>query len=40
MEFTERFGEEDIDGVMDMFADSALWVLPSIIPMSGYQKII
>ena len=28
MEFTERFGEEDIDGVMDMFADSALWSPP------------
>ena len=23
-----RFGEEDIDGVMDMFADSALWSPP------------
>jgi len=28
MEFTMRFGEEDIDGVMEMFADSALWSPP------------
>ena len=28
MEFTKRFGNEDIEGVMDMFADSALWSPP------------
>ena len=28
MEFTQRFGKEDIEGVMDMFADSALWSPP------------
>ena len=28
MAFTKAFGAEDIDGVMDLFADSALWSPP------------
>ena len=28
MDFTKAFGEEDIDGVMNLFADSALWSPP------------
>ncbi len=28
MDFTIAFGEEDIDGVMNLFADSALWSPP------------